>query len=111
MRAQDHRRGGRSSIVSGLVVTAALLLLPTLAAAQAAQATATIFGQVTDESGATLPGVTVTLRSPALQVPSMSAVTDDRGEYRLTPLPIGIYSVEYELSGFQTLRLSERFSV
>ena len=107
MRAQDHRRGGRSSIVSGLVVTAALVVLPTLAAAQAAQATATIFGQVTDESGATLPGVTVTLRSPALQVPSMSAVTDDRGEYRLTPLPIGIYSVEYELSGFQTLRLSE----
>ena len=37
----------------------------------------------------------------------MSTVTDERGEYRLTPLPIGIYSVEYELSGFQTLRLNE----
>ena len=106
MRAQDHRGGGRSSIVSGLLVAAALVL-PTLAAAQAAQVTATIFGQVTDESGATLPGVTVTLRSPALQVPSMSTVTDERGEYRLTPLPIGIYTVEYELSGFQTLRLSD----
>jgi hypothetical protein len=107
MRAQDHLKRGWSSIVSGLLVTAALVVLPALAAAQAAQATATIFGQVTDESGATLPGVTVTLRSPALQVPSMSAVTDERGEYRLTPLPIGTYIVEYELSGFQTLRLSE----
>ena len=35
--------------------------------------TATILGQVTDESGATLPGVTVTLRSPALQVPTDDA--------------------------------------
>ena len=26
------------------------------------------------------------------------------GEYRLTPLPIGTYTVEYTLSGFQTLR-------
>jgi YVTN family beta-propeller protein len=32
------------------------------------------------------------------------AVTDDRGEYRLTPLPIGTYTVIYELAGFQTLR-------
>ena len=37
----------------------------------------------------------------------MSTVTDERGEYRLTPLPIGIYSVEYELSGFQTLRSND----
>ena len=75
-------------------------MTPTLAAAQAAQATATIFGQVSDESGATLPGVTVTLRSPALQVPTMSTVTDERGEYRLTPLPIGIYS-----SGVRAVRV------
>ena len=38
------------------------------ASAQVAAATATIHGQVTDESGASLPGVTITLRSPALQV-------------------------------------------
>ena len=37
----------------------------------------------------------------------MSVVSDERGEYRVTPLPIGIYTVDYELSGFQTLRLSE----
>lgn len=94
MRPQDHRKRRRSSIVSGLLVLTALVVVPALAAAQAARATATIFGQVTDESGATLPGVTVTLRSPALQVPSMSTVTDERGEYRLTPLPIGRTQVE-----------------
>src|SRR5262245_44015880 len=107
MRAQGHRKPGRSSLVLGLFAAAALVAMPALAAAQAAQATATIFGQVSDESGATLPGVTVTLKSPSLQVPSISTVTDERGEYRLTPLPIGTYTVDYELSGFQTLRLSE----
>jgi hypothetical protein len=70
----------------------------------AAQSAAGIIGQVTDESGAVLPGVTVTATSPALQVPSVIAVTDANGEYRLSPLPIGIYTVEYTLSGFQTVR-------
>ena len=93
--------------VQRLLCMMLLILAPAIAAAQGSQATATILGQVTDESGSILPGVTVTLRSPALQVPTMSVVTDERGEYRLTPLPIGTYTVEYELPGFQTLRLSE----
>ena len=64
----------------------------------------TIFGQVADASGAVLPGVTVTVTSPALQVQQMVAVTDTRGEYRVTPLPLGTYTVEYALPGFQTQR-------
>jgi hypothetical protein len=63
-----------------------------------------IAGQVTDSSGAVLPGVTVTATSPALQVPTVIVVTNERGEYRLAPLPIGTYHVEYTLSGFQTVR-------
>ena len=65
---------------------------------------ASLIGQVTDESAAVLPGVTVTAISPALQVESVTAVTNGNGEYRLTPLPIGLYTVEYTLSGFRTLR-------
>ena len=65
---------------------------------------ASIIGRVTDESGAVLPGVAVTTTSPALQVPQLVAVTDQQGEYRLTPLPIGTYALEYALPGFQTLR-------
>jgi len=65
---------------------------------------ASIVGQVTDESGAVLPGVTVAATSPALQVRQVSDVTNERGEYRLTPLPIGTYRVEYSLPGFQTVR-------
>ena len=46
------------------------LALPAVAASQ--QAAAGIFGQVRDESGAVLPGVAVSARSPALQVPAVT---------------------------------------
>src|SRR5687767_4801690 len=80
------------------------VLMPVDAFARQAGTSATIIGQVTDASGAILPGVTVTVSSPALQVPELSVVTDARGEYRVTPLPIGTYTVVYELSGFQATR-------
>lgn len=96
--------GGRNR--QGLIVLGALLSVfacPGLATA-GQQNTASIFGQVRDESGGVLPGVTVTAKSPALQVPEVSTVSDERGEYRLSPLPIGTYAVDYTLSGFQTIR-------
>src|SRR6185369_448944 len=63
-----------------------------------------IIGTVSDASGAALPGVTVTVTGPALQVPSMVAVTDTRGEYRISPLPPGTFTVTFELQGFQTVK-------
>lgn len=95
----------RSVAFSVSLILVALLPAGTIAAAgQGASNPAGIIGQVTDGTGATLPGVTVTATSPALQVPSVTAVTDANGEYRLSPLPIGIYTITYELSGFQNLR-------
>jgi hypothetical protein len=87
-----------------LLIFAALTMMPLSGAATAGQQEATIYGLVTDESGALLPGVSVTVTGPALQVPSMTAVTGQDGEYRITPLPIGIYRVDYALQGFQTAR-------
>jgi hypothetical protein len=88
-----------------VVLVLGVALFPGLAIA--GQETSSIIGQVKDESGAVLPGVTVTATSPALQVSSVAGVSDERGEYRLTPLPIGLYSIEYALSGFQTIRREE----
>ena len=68
---------------------------------------ASIIGQVTDDTGAVLPGVTVTATSPALQVKQVIDVTNERGEYRLSPLPLGTYTVEYSLEGFQTVRRAD----
>jgi hypothetical protein len=64
-------------------------------------ASAAIQGQVTDESAGALPGVTVTVTSPALQVPQVVVTTEADGTYRVPDLPSGVYQIEYELSGFQ----------
>ena len=87
------------------VVPLVLTLSTLLGADVAAQGTAaSIIGRVVDNSGGVLPGVTVTATSPALQVPSVTAVTDAQGDYRLTPLPIGVYTVAYDFPGFQAVR-------
>jgi hypothetical protein len=88
----------RALVILAAVVAAAGIVRP--AAAQFAN-TASIEGNITDPSNAPLPGVTVTLSSPALQVPSVATVSDLEGHYRFSQLPIGIYQVRYELSGFQ----------
>ena len=90
--------------LAALVVVFSLFPLAGRSMAGQAGTAATIIGQVTDGSGGVLPGVTVTAASPALQVPAVTSVSDERGEYRLTPLPIGTYTVAYELTGFQTSR-------
>ena len=87
------------SLIGGLAL---LCLAPTASAGQ--QNTANIIGQIKDESGGALPGVTVTAKSPSLQVSELSVVTDERGEYRLSPLPVGVYSVEYSLEGFTAVK-------
>ena len=94
---------------SALVIGALCLIIPLAWAApaiagQGAANPAGITGVVTDNTGAVLPGVTVTATSPALQTPSVTAVSGARGEYRLTPLPIGLYTVLFELPGFQSVR-------
>ena len=60
-----------------------------------------IEGTAKDETGGRLPGVTVTLTSPALQVRQLSTVTDGDGHYRFSDLRIGVYRVQCELQGFQ----------
>jgi hypothetical protein len=62
--------------------------------------TGTVRGIVTDESGAAMPGVTVTLSSPALLVPQVTT-TDTTGGYHFEQLPVGIYKVAFDLSGFR----------
>ncbi len=90
-------------LVVGLL-TILLALAEPATAGQGAGNPAGISGVVTDNTGAILPGVTITATSPALQVPSVTSVSDERGEYRLSPLPIGVYTVLFELPGFQNVR-------
>ena len=65
-----------------------------------AQAIGSIFGKVTDSSGGVLPGVTVTVTGPALQQP-LTAVTSESGTYQFPSVPIGTFTVTFELASFK----------
>ena len=95
----------RSGSRFGLCFIIVGLILPFTASA-AAQGTGSIIGQVTDQSGAVLPGVMVTATSPALQR-QVTSVTNERGEYRLAPLPVGLYEVAFDLVGFRPAQRQE----
>ena len=62
-----------------------------------------ILGTITDGTGAALPGVTITVTGPALQVPQLVRISEPTGEYQVTELPAGVYQVTYELAGFSKL--------
>lgn len=65
-------------------------------------------GKIVDQSGAVIPGVTVTVASPALQGGSRTTASDADGRYRLSALPAGTYLVTFELSGFATIKREAR---
>ena len=97
----DQQR--RRVVVVLAAVALATAVSPRPAAAQTSTNNAGIEGRVTDDSGAVLPGVTVTIQSPALQSAQLEAVTDDAGRYRFTTLPGGEYTVTFSLTGFRTM--------
>ena len=63
--------------------------------------TGQISGSTTDESGGSLPGVTVTAHNKDTGF-NRSTVTNSEGSYVLPLLPTGSYEVTGELAGFQT---------
>src|SRR5688572_13610717 len=65
-----------------------------------AQGMGSIFGKVTDSSGAPVPGVTVTVSGTGLQLPR-EAVTAESGAYQFPNIPIGTYTVTFEMGGFK----------
>lgn len=84
----------------------ALALLWVSAPAWAQRTTGSILGVVTDDTGAVLPGVNVTIRGEAI-VGTQSTVTNEKGLYQFGGLPSGSYDVTYEIAGFGTLTRKE----
>ena len=72
------------------------------AAAQSTAINGSIEGVISDESGAVLPGVTVTVTNLDTG-DTRVVVTNESGLYRAPLLPLGKYKVEAELQGFKKL--------
>ncbi len=85
------------------VVICFALLVSAISPAAAQDFRGRINGTVTDNTGAVLPGVTVTATSPALIQPQVQ-VTGMDGGFRFLALPPGVYDVDFELAGFQTTK-------
>ena len=92
MSAQRHL------LAAGLAVAFFLAAAPPAATAQTT--TGELTGRITDAAGATVPGVTVTIRNDDTGL-VRTAVTTDSGEYLFALLPPGRYTVDAELAGFK----------
>lgn len=82
-----------------------LLFLAILALAslgQAQELNATIYGTVTDASGAVVPGAMLVVHSNAINLDVRTVTTGGNGEYAATNLPAGTYTVTVKGAGFQT---------
>ncbi len=87
---------------------AAIVMLLCFGGALAAQGdSGSLRGRIVDETGAALPGVTITAESPAVMGGSVSTVTSAEGVYRFPSLPPGLYELRIELPGFRPILMRD----
>src|SRR5580704_269400 len=88
------------AIVPSLIIPVVLFLalLPVEALAQG-ETTSAIIGQVSDASGAAVPGATVAIHNTETGLQRI-ATTDDSGRFNFTQLKPGTYTVRVEAQGF-----------
>ena len=90
-------------MLKAMLVIGACVLTGGLSPAMAQDFRGRINGTVTDNTGAILPGVTVTATSPSMIQPQVQ-VTGGDGSFRFLALPPGTYEINFELAGFQNIK-------
>ena len=81
------------------IAVATMVCVPSSLFAQST--TGTIFGSVTDASGAAIPGATITLTETRTEV-KQNTVSNSKGEYTYAIVNPGDYSVTVAVTGFKT---------
>ncbi len=98
---------GRGYRIAGRALAIAIVVaLGSAADAYAQLDRGTISGTIKDQSGAVMPGVTVTATSKQTRE-ARTAVTSQTGFYTLPNLPPGLYDVTAELEGFKKATFNE----
>ena len=86
------------------VALMALLVAAGAGGLQAQTTTGGLTGVIRDSDGGVVPGATVNATATATGT-TLTAVTDEAGQYLLRGLPVGSYAVQVELAGFQTVNV------
>jgi hypothetical protein len=92
------RRLHGPALVAVTVALGLVLIVPSIARAQAV--TGTLLGTITDSSGGTVPGATVTATETQTNL-KRSTTTNEVGHYIFASLLNGTYVVETEMQGFR----------
>src|SRR3970040_1395882 len=98
LQEESSSRAGRW-LVQVLAIVGCVAALASLAPSQSSTT-----GTLRDASGGVLPGVTVEAASPVLIEKVRTTVSDGTGQYRLTELAPGTYSLTFTLPGFNTVK-------
>ena len=85
------------------LVAAALVISCATVCTAYAQGGATVSGQVADETGGVLPGVSVSLQPAGTQT-LLETVTDGEGRYRFDNVPAGPAEISFRLINFSAVR-------
>jgi hypothetical protein len=93
----------RSRFVCGISAVLAFAVLANAVAFAQSTTDGAIGGLVADQTGGSLPGVTVTARNVATNA-SAEGTTDTTGRFLVIRLQPGVYAVEVSLAGFATQR-------
>jgi outer membrane receptor protein involved in Fe transport len=96
-----HTRMSPKTLFGTLCVLALILITSIGMFGQAATASSTLAGTVTDKTGAVVVGVTVTATDTATNN-TRTATTNSLGSYRFEVLPPGIYSIKANMAGFSS---------
>src|SRR5262245_34415948 len=90
----------------GLLLPLALCLFVFTAMVWGQSTGGNIRGVVNDSEGKPLPGVTVTISSKALLGGTRTTYTNELGVFRFPSLPVGTYSVDFTMEGFDKVNVS-----
>ena len=97
---ENPRRAARS--VSSFFLILSLIILSLTAASLAQELAATLTGTVTDASGAVVPGATVVVHNEETNTDVRTVTTSGTGNFNITNLAAGRYTVTVKNEGFQT---------